>query len=165
MKRIILIGCVSVLFLASCMTPRYAQHGQRPNVEADSSAMTKEDVIVLVNEGIGDDVIIDQIKATHSYFQLTTDDIVALKQAGVSEDVIRAMIQTTESEKMSRRMMRRSLFYPDSFYYGYTWYPWYYAGFAFRPYYPRVYYFGSRVYGFHSGPRHMGARSGGYSRR
>ncbi len=45
--------------------------------------------------GISDQVIINQIQATHSTFDLSSADIISLKNAGVSQNVINAMIQAT----------------------------------------------------------------------
>ncbi|MGH2568270.1 MAG: hypothetical protein ACRDGA_08025 [Bacteroidota bacterium] len=43
--------------------------------------MTLEDTIALTEEGVGDEVIMSQIKATNSYFELSKDDILELKRA------------------------------------------------------------------------------------
>ncbi|MBM3208505.1 MAG: hypothetical protein FJZ57_07920 [Chlamydiae bacterium] len=60
-------------------------HGQQLSVH-DIEAMAKN--------GISDNVIIDQIKATKSVFYLSSEEIIDLKKAGVSEKVIDYMIQT-----------------------------------------------------------------------
>lgn len=55
--------------------------------------MTNEDVIKLVNAGIGEDVIIAKVRASEPGFQLEADDLVALKQAGVSDRILAAMME------------------------------------------------------------------------
>jgi len=57
--------------------------------------MTFMDVKALTKGGIGDDVILSQIRSTHSVFHLTTDDILDLKKCEVREKVIDFMINTT----------------------------------------------------------------------
>ena len=56
--------------------------------------MAISDVKALTKGGIGDDVIISQIRTTHSVFHLTTDDILDLKKSEVREKVIDFMINT-----------------------------------------------------------------------
>ncbi len=56
--------------------------------------LSPSDVEAMAKNGLHDDVIIDQIKATHSVFYLTSDEIIELKKAGVSEKVITYMINT-----------------------------------------------------------------------
>jgi hypothetical protein len=52
------------------------------------------DVEALAHAGIGDDLIISQIRNSRTVYHLTTADIIALKNAGVSERVIDYMINT-----------------------------------------------------------------------
>jgi len=58
--------------------------------------LTKQDVINMSNAGLTDEVIIDQIHATHSKFLLSNQEIMDLKNQGVSQTVIHAMIQTKQ---------------------------------------------------------------------
>jgi hypothetical protein len=57
--------------------------------------ITKEDVIKLVKEGIGEETIVAKIRHDKATFVLSTDDILALKKAGVPDKVIAAMIEST----------------------------------------------------------------------
>lgn len=126
---ILAAGLVQSIVSAGCMPAYYGQYGGEGVSEADtlqSPVMTKEDVIALSKEGIGNEVIISQIKATRSYFQLSTTDLLELKKAGVSEKVIGAMIASEELPR-ARRFTRRYYypylpFVPRSIYYGYPWY-------------------------------------------
>jgi len=52
------------------------------------------DVEALVKAGISDDLVISQIRNSHTVYHLTTSDIIALKNAGVSDRVIDFMINT-----------------------------------------------------------------------
>ena len=52
------------------------------------------DVEALARAGIGDDVIISQIRASRTVYHLSAADIISLHDAGVSEKVINCMIDT-----------------------------------------------------------------------
>ena len=52
------------------------------------------DVKELARAGVSDEVIISQIRNSHSVYQLSTAEIIDLKDAGVSEKVIDFMINT-----------------------------------------------------------------------
>ena len=52
------------------------------------------DVKELTRAGVGDDLIISDIRSSHAVFHLSTADIVSLKQAGVSERVIDELMRT-----------------------------------------------------------------------
>jgi hypothetical protein len=147
------------LVTSGCVSERYAQH-QRYHSRPDTlAAMTKQDVIALSQAKVSDDVIISQIKASHSYFELSTQDILDLVNAGVSDKVIDAMIKTGETSEKAERT-RGYYYYPPYYWYaGYPYlYPWYspfYLGFSVRYYHPFYGYrgflgshgFGSRGFG------------------
>ncbi len=52
------------------------------------------DIKAMAKSGIGDDVIISQIRATHSAYHLSASDIIDLNNSGVSQKVIDYMINT-----------------------------------------------------------------------
>jgi len=56
--------------------------------------LTVDDIEQMSKNGLSDDVIINQIKATNTHFRLSTEEIVDLKNAGVSQRVIDYMIQS-----------------------------------------------------------------------
>src|SRR5262245_60357200 len=58
---------------------------------ASGSPMGMSDVIQLTKEGRSDDVIINQIRTTHSTFLLSTEDLRTLSTNGVSDRVIMEM--------------------------------------------------------------------------
>ncbi|MGD8717704.1 MAG: hypothetical protein PVH29_02670 [Candidatus Zixiibacteriota bacterium] len=54
--------------------------------------MDVEEVVKLVKKNTSDTVIIAQIEATESYFNLSTDDLIDLKEAGASDSLVQYMI-------------------------------------------------------------------------
>ncbi|MCK4546317.1 MAG: hypothetical protein KAW17_02655 [Candidatus Eisenbacteria sp.] len=56
--------------------------------------LTVADVVEMTRAGLGDEVIINQIRATHSRFDLTVDEIVALHGVGITDPVLSYMITT-----------------------------------------------------------------------
>ena len=148
---VILAGLVVTLLSTGCMSGYYAHRERRHVVEEDSlmpPPMTVDDVIALARDSVGDDVILAQMNATHSYFRLTNNDIRDLKKNGVSDQVINAMIKTGDQPKTSTR---RVVY--DPYYYGYAYpnfySPWYspaYFGFSYNR---GGYYGGYRMGGGH----------------
>lgn len=57
-------------------------------------ALSVDDVVQMHKNGLQDDVIINQIRATNTHFYLSSNDIVYLKKNDVSEDLINYMIST-----------------------------------------------------------------------
>src|ERR1035437_8893936 len=100
----------SMVLLASASSPGQSSPGQSPPSQSPPGQMTVyfpsatspqmrmmtvDDVIRLQKAGLGDDVIIQQIKKKGQRFDLSTDQLVQLKSASVSERVIQAMIDPT----------------------------------------------------------------------
>lgn len=56
--------------------------------------LTISDIKALAEANVGDDVIISQIRNSHTVFHLSTSDIIGLHNAGVSGNVINFMIDT-----------------------------------------------------------------------
>ena len=52
------------------------------------------DIKALAKSGVGDDIIISQIRNSHTVYRLTTAEIIDLKDSGVSSRVIDFMINT-----------------------------------------------------------------------
>ena len=63
-------------------------------VTVNERAMSVDDVILITKSKVDSEVIISQIDATRSKFQLTADDIIRLKNEGVEDDVIQYMIES-----------------------------------------------------------------------
>lgn len=81
-----------------------AQDAQQAQATAQSQQqaqqtqpLTIEDIKAMVRARIGDDVIISQIRNSHTVYHLKTADIISLKKAGVSEKIIVFMINTQSS--------------------------------------------------------------------
>jgi hypothetical protein len=55
------------------------------------------DIKALARAGIGEDIIVSQVRASHSVYHLSTADIIDLRDAGVSNKVIDFMINTAGS--------------------------------------------------------------------
>ncbi len=51
-----------------------------------------EDVVALVEAGLGEDVIIEKLRQDATPFDLTIDQLLALKKAGVSSEIIKTMM-------------------------------------------------------------------------
>jgi surface antigen len=60
----------------------------------DSQPLTVADVKALARAGVSDELIISQIRNSHTVYRLGTADIIDLKNSGVSERVIDFMINT-----------------------------------------------------------------------
>lgn len=163
MKRAAIAVIVLAFSLASagCVSERYAQYHRYRSSRVDTLAvMTKQDVIALSQAKVSDDVIISQIKASDSHFQLSTQDILDLANAGVSDKVIGAMIKTGETSQNAEGPMGYYYYSPDYYWYGgypylYPWYSPFYLGFSVGYYHPFYSY-----HGFHGG-RGFGGRGFG----
>ena len=83
--------------------------------------LTKEDVVNMATSDIGDEVIMAQIDATGSRFDLSVSDIVELKNVGVSEKVIEVMIGTGKEHDQEIRCQRH--FHYPRWYLTYHYYP------------------------------------------
>jgi hypothetical protein len=59
-----------------------------------SQPLTAADVKALAKAGVGDDLVISQIRNSRTVYHLSTADILDLKNSGVSEKVIDFMINT-----------------------------------------------------------------------
>ncbi len=135
-------GLAFILVLSSYAESQYTRLGDsKPEQDSLLPAMTLQDVIDLSKAKVSDDVIIDQMRSTQSYFQLSTNDIIALKNEGVSEKVITAMIKSSPPAQSSSRS---SGYYYGGYYYPYPY--WWYPGlyFAFR--YPYIWPHHSHYY-------------------
>ncbi|MCD6335206.1 MAG: hypothetical protein J7M27_07740 [Candidatus Latescibacteria bacterium] len=108
MKRLLLLIGVVVMItsLGGCAVHRSsASWAERPRT------LMKEDVVNMATSDIGDAVIIAQIDATGSRFDLSVSDVTELKKAGVSEKVIEYMIGAGMEPDQEVRYVRYS-YYP-----------------------------------------------------
>jgi outer membrane lipoprotein SlyB len=75
-------------------------HAQAPQtyVRVDQGKpLGMADIKALAKAGVSDDVIISQIKSSHTVFRLSAADIIDLHNAGVSDGVVNFMINTQSS--------------------------------------------------------------------
>ena len=150
---IILAGMVIAVLSTGCMSGYYAHREHRRVVQEDTlmtPPMTVDDVIAMAKDGVGDDVILAQMKATHSAYRLTSNDIRDLKKNGVSDKVISAMIKSVDEPKVTASKVVREP-YPDPYY----WYPYPYF---YDPWYSGVYVGFNYGWGHYGGMRFGGGR-------
>jgi Glycine zipper len=81
---------------------------------AQQGPMGITDVVYLAQQHVSDDLIITQIRTTHSVFQLSANDTVWLKQQGVSDAVIQEMLAT--ASRYPRRVYSAAPVYPQPIY-------------------------------------------------
>ena len=176
MKRyaIFAVAVAVALAVSGCATQRYAGYRNSFSEVDTLRLMTKDDVISLAKAGVNDDVIINQVKATGSYFELSTQDIVDLANAGVSDKVIEEMIKTDQTAQSNNRDERYYYYNPywfSAYPFVYPWYPSFFLGFSHGYQWP---YYGHRAYfshynsighgGFSNGRGLRRSRSGGQHR-
>jgi outer membrane lipoprotein SlyB len=70
------------------------QHPQTLQRFEQGQRLTPADIKALAKAGISDEVIISQIRNSHTVFYLNTSEIIELRDAGVSNKVIDFMINT-----------------------------------------------------------------------
>ena len=154
MRQTTIVAVILACSLASggCGSMRYARDDRDRSSKADTLAlMTKEDVIALSKAKVADDLIISQMKASRSYFQLSAQDIIDLVKAGVSDKVVGTMIMTDDSSRYAEGS-GGYYYYPPYYWYGgypymYPWYPSFSLGFSvgrYRPFYGFHGFYGGR---------------------
>lgn len=87
----------AVTLLSAAFDPALALQAS-PIAQAQATndeALTNEDVVKLVQAGIGDSVIIAKIKNSRTKFDTSPDTLIRLKQRGVSDAVLEALAQAT----------------------------------------------------------------------
>jgi hypothetical protein len=81
---------------------------------AQRGPMGITDVVYLAQQHVTDEVIISQIRSTHSVFQLSANDTVWLKQQGVSDVIVQEMLATPN--RYQRRIYSAAPVYPQPVY-------------------------------------------------
>jgi hypothetical protein len=98
------IACVMVaavgLAVAGCETPR--RRPPPPAVRYPSQPLGLADVKMLAKSGLSDEVIISQIRASHTVYHLSAAEILDLKDNSVSEKIIDFMINTPSLYRPNR---------------------------------------------------------------
>jgi hypothetical protein len=113
-------------------------------IATPASAMTIDDVLELLQAGVNEAVILDQVEAEDARFRLETEDILALKNLGASDDLVRALIATADESEYDGGTWSDDYYSNDYYYrparssvslsfsydpFGYYWYcsPYYYG--------------------------------------
>jgi len=95
MKKICCYSALSLpVLLSGCIVAPPRQQVVVPQQVQAVTPLGIEDVTALSKAGLGEDLIIGQIRSSATVYHLGTADIIALKTAGVSEKVIDYMINT-----------------------------------------------------------------------
>jgi hypothetical protein len=64
-------------------------------------AITVDEIVRLLDKGVGERVILEQVAAEDARLRLTSDEILALKEAGASDGLLRALIRTGRAPEVS----------------------------------------------------------------
>jgi hypothetical protein len=178
MQRPALVVVVLTLFLvlSGCTNEsavRSRREAARRNLDSVATEI-KRDVIEMKKAGIGDDVTINYLQTTGSFFPLNRYDIVELADSGVSDSVINAMIVGFNERPKSAAYLRWGYSWPYSYGWGwgnpywYFWDPFYYYGYSigYRAplYWSRPHWSGGYV-GHGGGQAPHGGRAGSGRRR
>jgi hypothetical protein len=83
-KILCCVFAVSLVALAFCIPLR---------AQTSANAISKDKLIALRNAGVGDSVLIEQIRKDGIGFDINADTTLELKAAGFSNDVLQALLQ------------------------------------------------------------------------
>jgi citrate lyase beta subunit len=91
-RMAIITLAAATVMAVGCETP----HRQPPprRVQYPSQPLSLADVKMLAKSGVSDEVILSQIRNSHTVYHLSAAEILDLKDAGLSEKVIDFMINT-----------------------------------------------------------------------
>src|SRR5712671_2673778 len=97
------IGAVAGGMVGNSMDQRQRDYlrTQAPQTYArmdQGQPLTVEDVKALARAGISEDVIINQIRSSHTVYHLSAADIIDLRDSGVTDKVVNFMINTPNSQ-------------------------------------------------------------------
>jgi len=97
------IGAVAGGVIGNSMDQRQRDYlrTQAPQTYArvdQGQPLTVEDVKALARAGISEDVIINQIRSSHTVYHLSAADIIDLRDSGVTDKVVNFMINTPNSQ-------------------------------------------------------------------
>jgi hypothetical protein len=91
-RMAIITLAAATVMAVGCETPQ-----QRPpprRAQYPSQPLSLADVKMLAKSGVSDEVILSQIRNSHTVYHLSAAEILDLKDAGLSEKVIDFMINT-----------------------------------------------------------------------
>jgi hypothetical protein len=81
-----------------CNPVSAAQAAPHSKAGTADSRLTVEDVIKLAKAGLGEDIIVRQIKRNGQAFDLSTDQLIALKAANVSDRIVQVMLDPAKAD-------------------------------------------------------------------
>jgi len=94
----LLVATVGLAIIGCATPPQHATVVAPPPPPVEQPhPLSLPDIKALTKAGISEDVILSQIRNSHSGYQLSTADIIDLKEAGVSNKIIDFMINTPPS--------------------------------------------------------------------
>lgn len=100
-RTLLMMAVAATLSGMGCETPRRRPLPPPPPPYRTQS-MGLPDIKMLAKSGVSDEVILSQIRNSHSVYRLSAAEILDLKDAGVSEKVIDFMINTPSLYRYSR---------------------------------------------------------------
>jgi len=101
-KQTVLVILAAVALMGTgCETPR-RRPLPPPPPQYHAQPLGLPDVKMLAKSGVSDEVILSQIRNSHSIYRLSAAEILDLKDAGVSEKVIDFMINTPSLYRSTR---------------------------------------------------------------
>ncbi|SRR6266404_7179538 len=99
---LLMIAAVMSLLAMGCETPHHRPPPPPPPPQYHTQPMGLEDIKMLAKSGVSDEVILSQIRNSHSVYHLNAAEILDLKDASVSEKVIDFMINTPSLYRSTR---------------------------------------------------------------
>ena len=84
----------ATVMAVGCETPQRRPPPPPRRVQYPSQPLGLADVKMLAKSGVSDEVILSQIRNSHTVYHLSAAEILDLKDAGLSEKVIDFMINT-----------------------------------------------------------------------
>jgi hypothetical protein len=100
-RTLLMMAAAAALTGTGCETPR-RRPLPPPPPQYRAQPMGLPDIKMLAKSGVSDEVILSQIRNSHSVYRLSAAEILDLKDAGVSEKVIDFMINTPSLYRSSR---------------------------------------------------------------
>jgi hypothetical protein len=101
--RIAIVTLAAVTAMAlGCETPRRRPPPPPRRVQYPGQPLGLSDIKMLAKAGVSDEVIMSQIRNSHTVYHLSVAEILDLKDAGLSEKVIDFMINTPSMYRSSR---------------------------------------------------------------
>ena len=82
---------IRTAWLTILLSAVLAVQGQ-DSLKQQPGQLAVEDIVALVEAGLGEDVIVEKLRQNATRFDLSIDQLLALKKAGVSSEIIRTMM-------------------------------------------------------------------------